>query len=154
MIHIYYGYGKGKTCSAIGAGMRAYGAGLSVLLVQFFKDNQSSERKVLPFEMYKSPDELPFNPDNSYKQWVYSAIECIKNSKADMIILDEFLDAADKFISTQDAVELIKNLKGEVIITGHCTNDEIFSLADYITCFEKIKHPFDNGIRARAGVEY
>lgn len=154
MIHIYYGYGKGKTSSAIGAGMRAYGAGLSVLLVQFFKDNQSSERRVLPFEVYRSPDVLPFNPDSSYKGWVDSALEYVKNSSADMIILDEFLDTADKFISAQDFIKLIKALKGEVIITGHQKNQKIFEVADYITCFEKIKHPFDKGIKAREGVEY
>lgn len=154
MIHIYYGYGKGKTCSAVGAGMRAYGAGLSVLLVQFLKNNQSSELKTLPFDIYDSPEYLPFNPDNSYKLWVNSAVEYIKNSSADMIILDEFLDTADKFISTQDALKLIKELKCEVIITGHCENEKFFEAADYITAFDKIKHPFDNGVKAREGVEY
>ena len=43
MIHYYYGYGKGKTCSAVGAAMRAYGAGMSVLFVQFFKNDQKTE---------------------------------------------------------------------------------------------------------------
>lgn len=154
MIHIYYGYGKGKTCSAIGAGMRACGAGLSVLLVQFLKDNQSSELKALPFDIYDSPKYLPFNPDNSYRLWVDDAVEAVKNTSADMIILDEFLDVTDKFISTQDAVSFIKELKGEIIITGHCENEKLFELADYITAFDKIKHPFDNGVKARKGVEY
>ena len=56
MIQIYYGYGKGKTTAAIGAGMRAKGAGMSVLLVQFFKNNKSSELSVLPFDIFKAPD--------------------------------------------------------------------------------------------------
>ena len=43
MIQIYYGFGKGKTTAAIGQGMRAKGAGNTVTLVQFLKDNKSSE---------------------------------------------------------------------------------------------------------------
>ena len=49
MIHIYYGFGKGKTTSALGLGVRASGGGLNVVLVQFLKDNKSSELKSLPF---------------------------------------------------------------------------------------------------------
>lgn len=41
MIHYYYGYGKGKTTGALGLGMRAHGAGMSILLVQFLKDSVS-----------------------------------------------------------------------------------------------------------------
>ena len=62
MIQIYFGYGKGKTTSALGQGMRAKGAGKNVLLVQFLKNNKSSELAVLPFDIFKSPENLPFNP--------------------------------------------------------------------------------------------
>lgn len=154
MIHIYYGFGKGKTSSALGAGMRAKGAGFDVLLVQFLKDNKSSELKVLPFDIYNAPDSLPFNPDESYEKWVKSAVEYVENSKAQVIILDEFLDIVDKFISLDDAVKLVKNLSGEVIITGHREIKALFDIADYVTYFEKIKHPYDSGVKARRGIEY
>ena len=36
-LHIYYGYGKGKTTSAIGLMVRAIGAGKKVAMVQFDK---------------------------------------------------------------------------------------------------------------------
>lgn len=154
MIHIYYGYGKGKTCSAIGAGMRAHGAERQVLLVQFLKDNKSSELRALPFDVYRAPEQLPFNPDDSYQQWIDNAFDYIRNSNADIIILDEFLDVIDRFVSAPSAVNLIKELKGEVIITGHCKNDELFEMADYITYLKKEKHPYDLGIKAREGIEY
>lgn len=154
MIQIYYGFGKGKTSSAIGAGMRAKGAGYDVLFVQFLKDNKSSELNVLPFDIYEAPESLPFNPDKSYEEWVNNALGYIKSSNAQMIILDEFIDVVDKFVSTEDAVDLIKNIKGEVIITGHREVKELFDIADYITFFEKIKHPYDKGVNARLGIEY
>lgn len=154
MIHIYYGYGKGKTCSAVGVGMRAYGAGKDVLLVQFLKDNKSSELKSVPFYVYESPVSLSFNPGEEYKLWVDGAIKYIKSSNADVIILDEFLDIIPSFINLDDATKLVKSLKCEVIITGHKKNDALLSLADYITSFEKIKHPYDSGVKARLGIEY
>lgn len=154
MIHIYYGFGKGKTTSALGLGVRASGGGLKVVLVQFLKDNKSSELKSLPFEVYNAPDTLPFNPDSSYQAWVDGAINYIKNCNADVIILDEFIDIINKFISLNDAVELIKLSNCEIVITGHREISELFDMADYITHFEKIKHPYDKGVQARLGIEY
>lgn len=154
MIHIYYGFGKGKTSSALGAGMRAKGAGFDVLLVQFLKDNKSSELKTLPFDIYNAPESLPFNPDDSYGEWVKNAVDYVKNSHSQIIILDEFLDIIDKFLSLDDAVNLVKSLNGEVIITGHREIKELFDIADYVTHFEKIKHPYDKGVKARKGIEY
>ncbi|MGN1420376.1 MAG: cob(I)yrinic acid a,c-diamide adenosyltransferase [Eubacterium sp.] len=155
MIEVYYGFGKGKTTASIGLGMRAVGAGLTVTLVQFLKDNKSSELNVLPFDIFKAPDSLPFNPDKSYQPWVDSALEYIKNCKSDVIILDEFLDIIGKYVTVDKAVELIKNLSnGEIVITGHREISEIFKISDYITLMEKIKHPYDKGVKARKGIEY
>lgn len=153
MIHIYYGYGKGKTCSAIGAGMRAYGAGKSVLLVQFFKSNKSSELKAVPFDVYEAPDNLPFNPDESYITWVNDAINYVINSDAQLVILDEFLDLFPKFLSV-DVAKSVLLLDKEFIVTGHNEVAMLTDIADYVTCFEKKKHPYDNGVGARYGIEY
>ncbi len=155
MIHIYYGYGKGKTSSAVGAGMRASGAGMSVALVQFLKNSKSSELKAVPFSVFKSPDNLSFNPDSSYRDWINSALEYIKSSDADMIILDEFLDVTGDFVTPEQALEILSLFKNkELIITGHKKVDFLFDTADYITFFEKVKHPFDKGVSARKGIEY
>ncbi len=154
MIQIYYGDGKGKTTAAIGAGMRATGAGKSVLLIQFLKDNKSSELSVLPFDIFDAPDSLPFNPDDSYIQWVNGAVECVKNSDHDMIILDEFIDIIPRFLSINEAISLLSCGEKEYVITGHRADDELFKIADYITLVSKQKHPFDNGAKARFGIEY
>lgn len=154
MIHIYYGDGKGKTTASIGAGIRAKGAGMDVLLVQFFKNNKSSELHVLPFEVFGAPENLPFNPDKMYGMWVNSAMKCVENSNADVIILDEFLDLVPKFLTVEKAVELLSNSDKEYIITGHTKIDELFDMADYITEMQKKKHPYDSGIKARKGIEF
>lgn len=158
MIQIYYGFGKGKTTAAIGQGVRAKGSGMNVLLVQFLKDNKSSELKELKkleFDVFEAPDSLPFNPGDFYKEWVDNALNYIKNSNADMIILDEFADIIGSFIDESFAALFIGSLKGkEVVITGHKKVDSLFDSADYITHMEKEKHPFDLGVKARKGIEY
>lgn len=47
MFHIYCGDGKGKTTAAIGAAVRAAGAGLKVCFVQLMKSGESSELSVI-----------------------------------------------------------------------------------------------------------
>ncbi|GAB6153581.1 hypothetical protein JCM17380_23310 [Desulfosporosinus burensis] len=47
LIHIYTGAGKGKTTAAVGLGIRAYGQGLKVLMVQFLKGWATGEMKVI-----------------------------------------------------------------------------------------------------------
>ena len=43
LVHIYTGNGKGKTTAAIGLGLRAWGRGKKVLMVQFLKGMESGE---------------------------------------------------------------------------------------------------------------
>lgn len=47
-IQVYTGNGKGKTTAAIGLAIRALGAGMNVLLLQFMKSKSYSEHNILP----------------------------------------------------------------------------------------------------------
>lgn len=154
MIHVYYGFGKGKTTSAIGAGMRAYGAGKTVLFVQFLKNNRSSELKAVPFDVFEAPDAVSFQPGDDYLPWVDAALDYIKKSDCDVVILDEFIDLIPKFLSVHDSLDIIGNSDKEFILTGHYHVKELTEAADYVTVFQKEKHPFDHGVQARFGIEY
>lgn len=154
MIHYYYGFGKGKTTSALGVGMRAYGAGMKVLLVQFFKDNKSSELGALPFDVYESPDSIQFNPNKEdYFPWINGAVSYVKSSDADIVILDEFADLYPKYMDEKDIMSLL-SLDKEIVITGHYKLDFLYDKADYVTAFQKEKHPYDKGVNARRGIEF
>ena len=41
----------------------------------------------------------------------------------------------------------------EVVLTGREPAPELMELADYLSDIQKIKHPFDQGIPARSGIE-
>ena len=47
MIHLYHGDGKGKTTAAMGLALRMLAAGRRVVIVQFLKDGQSGEARML-----------------------------------------------------------------------------------------------------------
>jgi len=75
----------------------------------------------------------------------------------EMIILDE-INVAIKFglIPLSKALNLIKNKPKdlELVLTGRWTHPEIIKIADYVTEFKEIKHPYKKGIKARSGAEY
>ena len=108
---------------------------------------------MLPFDIFEAPDSLPFNPGDEYKEWVDKAVKYIESNDSDMIILDEFLDLIPKFLSADDALNLLRKNK-EYILTGHTRIEPLFDKADYITNFQKEKHPYDKGVKARKGIEY
>ena len=47
MVHVYFGFGKGKTTAAVGSAIRAVGSGMRVLFIQFLKNGDSSECRIL-----------------------------------------------------------------------------------------------------------
>lgn len=170
MIHLYIGNGKGKTTAALGLLIRAYGAGLSCLFVQFLKGSSTSELAVL--EKLK----IPYIRTDDVKKFVAfmdaeelnacrkSHKDCFKKLTGlmerysfDCVVLDEILDAVSLgMIQQEELLAFLRKEKGrvEIILTGRNPGDEILELADYITEMKKIRHPYERGIAARKGVEF
>ena len=40
-----------------------------------------------------------------------------------------------------------------MVLTGRYPSDELVELADYVSRIDKVKHPYDRGIKARKGIE-
>lgn len=163
MIHIYTGDGKGKTSAAIGLAIRATGAGMKTILCQFLKNGTSSEIEVLEkigisVLFCQECNKFTFQMNDKEKSAVKNAHDRIIDTidyTADIIIMDEFLDAYNlNLIDRKKSEEFILNFKGEIILTGHDVPQIFADMADYITIMKKIKHPYDNGTEARKGIEY
>lgn len=101
---------------------------------------------------------LPYEKDKEEASEAFSNVKTAAMSgDYDMIIADELNVALDKgFVSIKDVLDLIeeKNPECELILTGRDVPQEIIEAADYVTEMKSIKHPFDRGIFARAGIEY
>ena len=171
LIHLYYGYGKGKTTAALGLAVRASGSGKKVVIVQFLKDTNTSELKSFAhipnvkilrgtagkvFVRDMSPEQLDDTKaiqENNFRQ----ALEYVNTGDCDLLILDEALDAYQLGLLDKELfLKLILNKPEslELVITGHKPDAQIIDAADYVTEMTKIKHPYDKGVFARKGIEF
>lgn len=177
MIQLYLGYGKGKTSAAVGAAIRMLGNGGKVLFVQFLKGNRTGEIEVLSdnenvkiIRLKKNYGFVSRMNDDDMRQLIEEhncilkdVLEFINNYKPDMVVLDELGDAITLNAINQDLIndfieKIIKiskeKVQMEVIVTGHKEVDILVEAADYYTSFNKVKHPYDKGVKARKGIEY
>jgi len=182
-LHVYYGYGKGKTTCVMGLIMRALGAGLKVRLVQFDKgfegvNEHYAELNTLRMlknsgcdvEFYSTGCER-MNADGTFrfknseddfkeaKRGLDIAKDLIINGNQDLLVLDEAIAAVVyHLLEKKDIEELIDlwnlNRRFELVMTGHKIWDELEEKADLITEMRKVKHYFDKGIPIRTGIDF
>lgn len=170
MVHLYIGDGKGKTTAALGLLARAYGAGLSCLFVQFLKGGETAELKMLEklgvpvirtedvkkFVAFMDEKELELCK-KSHQECFEKLLDTVKKQNVDLVVLDEALDAVSLgMVSEAELVNFLKHQKGttEVVLTGRNPGQAMVELADYITEMKKIKHPYEQGVTARKGIEF
>lgn len=170
LVHFYYGYGKGKTTAAFGLALRACGRGRKVLAAQFLKNNDSGEltamkgqslftllqgEPVRKFLFAMTDEERRRTLADQRELFERTAAE-LGNAGFDMVMLDELGDLVGTGAVTHGDVEaLIESNAGraEIVITGHEADEKLIELADYVTEMKKIKHPYDKGVKSRAGIE-
>lgn len=167
-VHIYTGDGKGKTTAAMGLAMRAAGRGLTVKILQFLKGRESGEMFVIDkidnIELFRVSDCKKFFRDLSYeekqqmREKVCEVLPIIKewSGKTDLIILDEAMAAIScGILKLEEALGIIDNRCGsEIILTGRNAPVEILKRAHLVTEMRQVKHYMENGVNARAGIEY
>ena len=175
MVQIYTGNGKGKTTAAFGLAIRAAGWGKKVLIYQFLKPAtlELGERKFIEsagcniqlrvvdeaWNMWKSFDDAEHV--ERVKQRIHSELEEILRAAGgdefDVVILDEIVFCQSSGLVALDDIKKIidgKSEKLELIMTGRGATPELIELADLVSNIEPIKHPYDNGIHARKGIEF
>lgn len=172
LVHIYTGQGKGKTTAAVGLAVRALGSGLRVLFVQFFKleDDFSGEKEALrrfepDMELIRAKVRHPFftGPDTDVEKVRASVRELFEdvlsrsNEGFDMLVMDEVVGAVSTgFLDLQELIDFIEKKPEplELVLTGRDASPELVKRADYVTEMLSIKHPFDEGEKARKGIEF
>ena len=74
-----------------------------------------------------------------------------------LLVLDEMMSACSTGVVPEAEVLAFLQNKPEaleVVMTGRNPSQALMDQADYVTEMRKIKHPFDQGVPARLGVEF
>jgi cob(I)alamin adenosyltransferase len=179
LVQVYTGNGKGKTTCALGAGLRAAGHGLDVLMISFMKakialrngDSDINYGEFRSTELIPNFTIIPVgretfvdkeNPDpidiEMAQDGLRLAQDAIRNKKCDVLILDEINVAVEwNLFSLNEQLELIRTKPDgmELIMTGRYAQQEVLDAADLVTEMKEVKHYYEgNGLQARKGFEF
>jgi cob(I)alamin adenosyltransferase len=83
--------------------------------------------------------------------------ELILDPAYDFIVLDELnIVLRDDTLPIGEIVAFLKNrpMEKHICITGRNAKPELIEIADLVTEFGEVKHPFKAGFKAQKGVEY
>lgn len=171
MLHIYWGLGKGKTSTLNGSAIRALGADFKVGFYRFLKGRESHENHILeksgiPVHLFHHTKK--FVIEMNQQEWkatqkiVNEGIDHVLKNKQqyDMILMDEFLDLAAKNVKIMTEEEMIRVITSlnsqnrEILLSGHTFLPKVFAIADLITYYEPQKHYYNQGLKARKGIEF
>jgi cob(I)alamin adenosyltransferase len=172
MLIIITGAGKGKTTSALGQAFRSVGDGKRVLMLQFIKGPWKSgedNRAIWPknFELRKGGlgfvgilgDKLPQEEhEEAARKTLEEAFAELRSGDWEMIILDEINNALSlNLIKLEKVLEFCREAgekKIDVILTGRDAPNELIAAADIVSEVREVKHIYNEGKKARKGIEY
>lgn len=163
MLIVYTGNGKGKSTAAIGLAFRALGRDMTVAVVQFIKGKWKTGERTFAQKLgldwfvmgqgftWESED-LSRDKRAAVAAWEQSK-EMMKSHQ--IVILDEITYAINySFISLDDVLETLKACACHVVVTGRNAPEALVAQADLVTEMKSIRHPFERGEKAVAGLDF
>ena len=169
LLIVHTGNGKGKSSSAFGMVVRSLGWGMKVGIVQYVKGKwETGERNF--FEA--NPDLVTYEVMGEGFTWdtqdraldIAAARAAWERSKElildeayDFVVLDELnIVMRDDTLPADEVIAFLKErpLTKHICITGRSARPELLELADLVTEFVEVKHPFKAGFKAQKGVEF
>jgi cob(I)alamin adenosyltransferase len=167
-VQIYTGDGKGKTTAALGLALRAWGHDRRVVVVQFMKADPAWGEIVALGRI--GIDVLQAGLDHWVRKGHVSdedlaaaaggfakAREIVAGGLFDVVVLDEIWTAVYfDLVSLDDVLALMRDkpVPVELVLTGRRAPQEAIAAADLVTEMRPLKHYFDAGVAARAGIEF
>ena len=169
LLLVHTGNGKGKSSSAFGMAIRSLGWGMKVGVVQYVKGNWETGEKnffianpgLLTFEVMGEgftwdTQDRARDIAAARAAWERSK-ELILDPAYDFIILDELnIVLRNDTLPIEEIVEFLKArpLEKHICITGRGARAELLEIADLVTEFTEVKHPYHAGFKAQKGVEF
>ena len=166
LVHLYWGEGKGKTTAAMGLALRSLGAGRKVVVVQFLKGGPSGEIPLLEqlgARVFRGKAGQKFTCQMTEAERAETKAlqtEHLRRAlalEADLLVLDEACAAWQKDLVDRALLKgaVLERPEGrEVVLTGREPPEWMREAADYVTEMRCHRHPFEQGVPARRGVEF
>ncbi|WP_347304103.1 cob(I)yrinic acid a,c-diamide adenosyltransferase [Croceibacterium sp. TMG7-5b_MA50] len=170
LLIVHTGNGKGKSSAAFGMAIRSIGWGMRVAILQFVKGTwETGERNffaAMPLDLvsFESMGEgFTWDTQDRAKDIAAArrgwerAKDLIADPEIDFVILDELnIVLADDTLPSAEVLAFLRErpLAKHICITGRGARAELAEMADLVTEFGEVKHPFNAGFNAQKGVEY
>lgn len=171
LIHIYTGEGKGKTTASVGLAVRALGHGMKVCYAHFNKRPElygyneiQSLQKLGATILGYTQGHWNFNRSVTressridVQEGLIALSGFIHGEDPDLLIMDEILiSVRDNVISEDELLSFIDQKPEylELVMTGRGASEGLIARADYVSYIQKIKHPYDQKIYSRKGIEF
>ena len=168
LVIVNTGNGKGKSSSAFGVMIRALAVDWPVAVVQFVKsgDWKVGEEKMgrqLGVDWHAfghgftwDSDNLELDKAHANEGW-QAAKALIQAGDHRLVVLDELT-----YLCTWgwiDQADVIATISGRpdhvnIIVTGRDAPAELIEIADTVTEMTEVKHAYQQGIRAKRGIDY
>ena len=169
LLMVHTGKGKGKSTAAFGMVMRSIGHGFRTGIVQFVKGRwDTGERSVLG----RFPELVTFKAMGEGFTWetqdrardIAAARAAWTEAQAmmadptyRMVLLDELnIVLRYDYLPVAEVVAVLTARRPDlhVIVTGRNAPDDLIAAADLVTEMTLVKHPFRDGVKAQAGIEF
>lgn len=168
LVLVATGHGKGKSTAAFGTLLRSRGRDWPTATVQFLKSGrwrtgEEAMLRQLGVEWFSAGDGFSWESEDldesrakAVAAWTFSR-ELIAAGRHRMILLDEisypmswgWIDPAEVAATLRERPEDVS-----VFLTGREMAAEVVEVADTVTEMVPVKHAFQQGIRARRGIDY
>ena len=171
LILVHTGKGKGKSSSGFGMIMRCIAHGMPCAVVQFIKGNWETGERTFLRERFG--DDCRFFVSGEGFTWETQdrdrdiaaarrgwelAQEQILDPSMRFVLLDEINIALRyDYLDIDEVVDFLLHRKPQmthVCLTGRNAKPELIEAADLVTEMTLVKHPFRDGVKAQAGVEF
>ncbi len=169
LVLVNTGDGRGKSTSAFGVILRMLGRKKRVALIQFLKHEGGQWGEVralkrLGVEPIKIGDGFTWTNrdlDETQARALHGwdiAQGIILADAYDLVVLDEFTYLMDfGWLDANAVINWLRARKPQrqhLLITGRNAPPALIDYADTVSEMVKVKHAFDAGIKARAGIEF
>ncbi|MCY4149689.1 MAG: cob(I)yrinic acid a,c-diamide adenosyltransferase [Gammaproteobacteria bacterium] len=163
------GNGKGKSTSAFGTAFRALGHGMRVGIIQFIKGTQATGEVIYLTQQHPQLDyhamatgftwdTQDWEKDKSAAEeaWI-QARRMLADPEIQLLVLDELTYMLTyEYLDIADVIQAIlqRAPRQNVIITGRGAKPELISVADTVSEIAAVKHAFQDGVKAQAGIDF